>query len=160
MGLTGEVDLEKVEDDGSFNPLLDPNYATLQLALAQAVERDPEGAAAWYMEVCGGGPRAMVKKIVEGIVPGNSALNRSRMTASGTGSGGMGSGMMNVPGPPGGGGGKRGAPGGNSAGQPSGPGVSKPSPNGLPQRYGTAACIEFVKTGGCSFGMECPYNHP
>ena len=30
------------KDDASFNPLLDPNYPALQLALAQAVERDPE----------------------------------------------------------------------------------------------------------------------
>ena len=34
-----EIDLEQVPDDGSFNPLLDPNYTALQLALAQAVER-------------------------------------------------------------------------------------------------------------------------
>ena len=37
----------EVEDDGSFNPLLDPANAVVQLAIAQAVERDPEGAAAW-----------------------------------------------------------------------------------------------------------------
>jgi hypothetical protein len=30
----------------------DPNNASVQLALAQAVERDPEGAAEWYMELC------------------------------------------------------------------------------------------------------------
>ena len=29
-----EIDLEQVPDDGSFNPLLDPNYTALQLALA------------------------------------------------------------------------------------------------------------------------------
>eukprot|EP00227_Mantoniella_beaufortii_P013653 CAMPEP_0197578046 /NCGR_PEP_ID=MMETSP1326-20131121/2431_1 /TAXON_ID=1155430 /ORGANISM="Genus nov. species nov., Strain RCC2288" /LENGTH=133 /DNA_ID=CAMNT_0043141199 /DNA_START=317 /DNA_END=715 /DNA_ORIENTATION=+ len=45
-----DINLDAYEDDASFNPLLDPNYATLQLSLAQAVERDPEGAAAWYME--------------------------------------------------------------------------------------------------------------
>ena len=65
-----EIDLEQVPDDGSFNPLLDPNYTALQLALAQAVERDPEGATAFYLETCEKGPRAMVRRIVDGIVPG------------------------------------------------------------------------------------------
>ena len=65
-----EIDLTQVPDDGSFNPLLDPNYTALQLALAQAVERDPEGATAFYLETCGKGPRAMVRRIVDGIVPG------------------------------------------------------------------------------------------
>lgn len=65
-----EIDLEQVPDDGSFNPLLDPNYTALQLALAQAVERDPEGATAFYLELCDKGPRAMVRRVVDGIVPG------------------------------------------------------------------------------------------
>jgi hypothetical protein len=109
-------------------------------------------------ELCNGGPRAMVKKIVEGIVPGDPAVARMKLAAAAAAAAAR---TGNVPPPPGGGSGGAGV-GGMPAGMqyPGPPQMNRPPSSGLPQRPGAAACIEFVKTGGCSFGMECPYNHP
>jgi len=128
--IAAEIDLDALEDDGSFNPLLDPNYASLQLAIAQATERDPDGAAAWYQSLCDDGPRAMAKKIVEGIVPGMMP--------------GMGAARV----------------GGMARAVPGGAAAAAAAAADLPQRPNAAHCIEFQKTGGCSYGKECPYHHP
>jgi len=139
-----------------------------------------EGAAEWYMELTSAGPRLMLKRIVEGVLPGapgGGMMMPPRFAGPGPEQmrPGFGPGMRSgpplngvppapfMPGPgmpPGPGGGYGGYGGGPPAPPPGGFMRPPPTGGGLPQRPGMPGCIEFMRTGSCSYGLECSYHHP